>query len=57
MLALDVAMSLVPTLAGDIERQMTSGGLRLSSPALWRDVIPEVVARLYAGVGTEAPSP
>ena len=57
VLALDVAMSLVPTLAGDIERQMATHGLRLSSPALWRDVIPEVVARLYAGVGTEAPSP
>ena len=51
VLALDTAFALVPTMAEDIEDAMSERDLRLTSPELWRDVIPRVVARLYAGAG------
>ena len=52
VLALDTAFALVPTMAEDIEDAMSERDLRLTSPELWRDVIPRVVARLYAGAGS-----
>lgn len=52
VLALDVALSLVPTLAESIERRMADQDLRMTSPTLWRDVIPGVVATLYAEAGS-----
>lgn len=54
VLALDMAFTLVPALATNLEQTMSREGLRLTSPALWRDVIPGVVARLYTEAGASA---
>lgn len=54
VLALDVAFALVPTLAQGIEDAMYERGLRITSPTLWHDVIPGVVARLYAQASSES---
>ena len=54
VLALDVAFALVPTLAQGIEVAMAEQHLHLASPTLWSDVIPGVVARLYAQAGSNS---
>ena len=51
VLALDTAFALVPTMAEGIEGAMSERDLRLTSPELWRDVIPGVVAQLYTEAG------
>ena len=51
VLALDTAFALVPTMAEGIESAMSERDLRLTSPELWRDVIPGVVAQLYTEAG------
>lgn len=48
VLALDVAMNFVPVFAEGLEARMASENLRVFDRRLWTDVLPGVIAELYA---------